>query len=151
MGKKLIVYYSKSGSTKKVAEILAEQLDGDIVKIIDNKNRNGLFGFIFSGRDAIKEKMADIKEISVDLKKYDNIIVGTPVWASKLSTPALTFLRKYKDDISDYSLFYTQGGDGDNKIKAQLENYMDKKPNNIVAIYGKDFKDGNYVEKIKNI
>ncbi len=151
MSKVLIVYYSKSGKTKKVAEKLAKRLDADMVEIIDNKNRNGIFGFIFSGRDAVKEKMADIKEIGVDLKKYDRIIVGTPVWASKLSTPALTFLRKYKNDISEYSLFYTQGGSGDNKIKTQLDNYMNKKPSSIAAIYGKDFKDGNYDKKIKNL
>lgn len=151
MSKTLVIYYSRSGKTKKVAESIAEKLNADLKEIIDNKKRSGFFGFIFSGRDAMNEKLTDIKDINVKIKEYDRIIIGTPVWASRISTPVLTFIRKQKNDIKNYSMFYTQGGPGDNKIEAQLDKYLNRKPETIVGIVGKEFKENNYQEKLNKL
>lgn len=151
MSKTLVIYYSRSGKTRKVAESIAEKLNADLKEIIDNKKRSGFFGFIFSGRDAVNEKLADIKDINVNIKNYDRIIIGTPVWASRISTPILTFIKEQKNDIKNYSLFYTQGGPGDNKIEAQLDKCLNRKPEAIVGVIGKDFKENTYEEKLKKL
>ncbi|GAA0178039.1 flavodoxin [Clostridium sediminicola] len=149
MSKTLVIYYSRSGKTKKVAESIAKKLHADLQQIIDNKKRSGLFGFICSGRDAMNENLADIQEIHVNINDYDKIIIGTPVWASRIATPVLEFIKKQKNNIKEYSLFYTQGGPGDNKIESQLDKYLNTKPEIIVGIVGKDFKENTYEEKLK--
>jgi len=41
-----VVFYSRDGHTKRVAEIIADALNVDIDKIEDKKSRKGLIGFI---------------------------------------------------------------------------------------------------------
>jgi flavodoxin len=44
--KTLIVYFSKSGTTKKLAEKLANIFKADIETLIDKKKRSGLIGWL---------------------------------------------------------------------------------------------------------
>ena len=44
--KVLVVYYSRTGNTKFVAEAIAQSLEADIEEIKDGKNRMGVFGFL---------------------------------------------------------------------------------------------------------
>jgi flavodoxin len=43
--KVLVVYYSRTGATRTLAEALAKALQADIEPIIDRKNRSGIFGY----------------------------------------------------------------------------------------------------------
>jgi flavodoxin len=47
--KALVVFYSRTGATKQVAEALAESLNCDSEELIDTKKRGGPLGFL-SGR-----------------------------------------------------------------------------------------------------
>jgi flavodoxin len=42
--KSLVVYYSRSGNTRFVAEQISEEIGADIEEIIDIKKRKGLLG-----------------------------------------------------------------------------------------------------------
>lgn len=54
--KKLIVYYSRTGTTKKVAEILSVKLKADLTELVDMQDRSGLSGYIRSGYEAVIKK-----------------------------------------------------------------------------------------------
>jgi len=43
---KAIVYYSRSGNSKKVADILAQELGVDPIRIVSDMNWKGLFGYM---------------------------------------------------------------------------------------------------------
>jgi flavodoxin len=44
--KTLVVYYSRTGKTRFVAERVASELKADIEEVVDLKNRSGRFGFL---------------------------------------------------------------------------------------------------------
>lgn len=52
----LVVYYSRTGATRKVAEYITKQLGADMEEIIDMKKRSGIWGFLIGGRDALRKK-----------------------------------------------------------------------------------------------
>ena len=51
--KVLVAFYSRTGSTKLVAEAIAQALNADVEEIKDKKDRNGIFGFLKSGYEAV--------------------------------------------------------------------------------------------------
>ena len=59
--KVLVVYYSRTGNTRFVAEAVAQSLKADIEEIRDRKNRMGIFGFLRCGYEAIFKKLTDIE------------------------------------------------------------------------------------------
>lgn len=97
--KALVVYYSRTGNTKKVATAIANGFKCDIEEIKDTKNRSGIWGWLMSGRDASKKLLTNIKDVEKDLDSYDIVIIGGPIWAWNLSAPVRTFLSKYAHQI----------------------------------------------------
>jgi len=71
--KALVVYYSRTNSTKKIAESVAKCLKADIDEIIDKKSRSGPIGFLTGGRDAMQKKETAI-EFEKSPEKYDLVI-----------------------------------------------------------------------------
>ncbi|MDP3065447.1 MAG: flavodoxin [Methanobacteriaceae archaeon] len=108
--KTLVVFYSRTGNTRRVAEEIQNSLDCDIEEIIDTKKRSGPLGYMKSGRDASSGKLTVLKDITHDPASYDLLIIGTPLWAWHVSTPARTYIHQNHTKFSKVAFFCTAGG-----------------------------------------
>ena len=93
--KTLVIYYSRTGTTRTVAKQITQKLNCDSEEIIDEKNRKGVLGFLLASRDTILNKLTTIKKINSALSAYDLIIIGGPVWVGNMSVPIRTFISHY--------------------------------------------------------
>ncbi len=110
MGKTLVLYYSNEGSTRFVAELISKKLEVDIFEIKpikELKGGNGLMKYFWLGRHVIMKSKPEIEKINVNLEDYENIFLGTPVWAFTMTPPIRTFLEKNKMKDKDMYLFAT--------------------------------------------
>lgn len=110
--KTLVIYYSRSGNTKKVAQVIAKNLRADLEEIIDLKDRKRkIIGWVIAGRDALLEKSTKIR-FKKDPSKYDMIIIGTPNWAGTLTPAIRTYIEQNKTKLKKKKLacFCTYGG-----------------------------------------
>ena len=93
---KYFVYYSNSGNGDYIAEILKEYgfkpLKIETLKPLKKMN---FFRIIKYGGQAMSNKKTPIKDLSLDLKENDEVVVGSPIWNDRLSTPVNSFLAKY--------------------------------------------------------
>ena len=137
----LVVYYSRTGATRKVAEYIAKQLGVDMEEIIDMKKRSGIWGFIMGGRDALKRKGTEINEIKKDPSKYDLIIAGSPVWAGNIPPAIRTYLNQCKSNIKSLAFFATSGGSTQEKIFKEVRSLLDKDLVSLMGICTKELKD----------
>jgi flavodoxin len=117
----LVVYYSRTGRTKKVAQDIAAHLNADIEEIIPGKNISGLFGLITLVMDAIKKKPMPIAEPDKNPADYDLVILGTPVWGSTASSPSITYIEKFKGEFRQAAYFFTAGGAAKEVVSANIE------------------------------
>jgi flavodoxin len=94
-GKTLVVYYSKSGNTKKLAELIKEKTKADIYEIeLDGNYYGGFLKTLIADYKQIKTKeYPKIKNELPDLSSYDLIFVGSPVWGYTVAPPVLSFLQ----------------------------------------------------------
>jgi len=106
----LVVFYSRSGRTKKVAEVISKILKCDKEEIFDIKSREGVVGFLSAGTDANLRRLTVIKEIKNNPSLYDLVIIGTPIWSSNISTPIRTYLSLHKEDFKNVAFFCTRLG-----------------------------------------
>jgi len=90
--KALVVYYSRTGNTKAIAETIREVLGGDIQEIKDMKDRSGFFGFIGGMIDSRKHPITEISPMQVNIKDYDLLVIGSPGWGVKLTPAINTFI-----------------------------------------------------------
>ena len=126
MSKKLIAYFSASGVTAKVAETLAEAIGADIFEIepkvpyteadlnwMDKKARSTIEMSDPASRPEIAAKRDNMKD-------YDTIFVGFPIWWYVAPTIINTFLESY--DLTGKTIipFATSGGSDIGKTNERL-------------------------------
>ena len=113
--KTLVVYYSRTGKTKLVAEKVAAELKAEIEEIIDLKNRSGRFGFLKAGYDAPRGNETEIGETQKAPSDFDLIIIGTPVWNSRPASAIKTYLTRNDLSGKKVAIFCTNDGMGKEK------------------------------------
>ncbi len=149
--KSLVVFYSKTGITKKVAENIKEILNCDIEEVVDLKKRSGILGFIISGRDAALEKLTEIKKLTKNISQYEHIIIGTPVWAGNITPAIRTFVESYSRLFKNVSFFCTMRITGDKKVFEKLSLICNKKPIFYISFRQKEVLSGKYLNRLKNL
>ena len=127
MSKKLVAYFSASGTTANVAKSLASAAGADLYEIrpavpytradlnwMDKQSRSSVEMRDKSSRPALADNNANIAE-------YDTIFVGFPIWWYVAPTIINTFLEKYDFSGKKIILFATSGGSGFGKTVEELE------------------------------
>lgn len=92
--KTLIIYYSYSGITDKVVNMFAGILrkKGEVV-IQRLKPKQEITTFIGQCRAAFTKKRTELRDgVSFDVKNYDMILLGSPVWAFAPAPAVNTYL-----------------------------------------------------------
>lgn len=149
--KALVIYYSRTGTTRKIANELADKLKADKEEIIDKKNRKGPIGYVIAGKDAMRKKLTKINELKKNPENYDLLVIGTPVWAFTMAPAIRTFLTKIKDYNKKIALFYTAGSSGMEKTLMHMKELLpSSKLIATLALTTSEVKNNNYIEKIKN-
>lgn len=128
MKKILIVYYSRTATTKKLAESLAEKLGADVEEIKDTVSRNGGMGYLRSGKDATLRKLTVLEKSEKNPTDYDLVVIGTPIWSWNMSVPVRTYITENKDKFPEVAFFCTMGGSGDKRAFAEMSEIIGKKP-----------------------
>ena len=123
--KSLVVYYTRTGNARFVAETIAAEIGSDVEEVIDMKKRSGVLGYLSGGKDARQGKETQIAPSTKSPADYDLIIVGTPIWAARPTPAVTTYLKKNNFSGKKVAVFFTQGGkkpQGIEKIKALMSN-----------------------------
>lgn len=132
MSQKLVAYFSATGTTAKVADMLADAIGANLYEIepvvpytqadlnwMDKKSRSSIEMSDKSFRPAIIDRNAHIAE-------YDVIFVGFPIWWYVAPTIINTFLEKYDFSGKKIVLFATSGGSGFGNTVTELKGSVSK-------------------------
>ncbi len=127
MGKKIVAYFSASGTTANVAKHLAKAADADLYEIrpavpytrsdlnwMDKQSRSSVEMRDRSFRPALADTDAKIDA-------YDTVFLGFPIWWYVAPTIINSFLEAYDFSGKKIVLFATSGGSGFGKAVAGLQ------------------------------
>ena len=127
MSKKLVAYFSASGTTAAVAKDLAKAAGADIYEINpavsysradlnwqDKQSRSSVEMSDKSSRPALADTDANIAD-------YETVFIGFPIWWYIAPTIINSFLEAYDFSGKKIVLFATSGGSGFGKAVASLQ------------------------------
>ncbi len=152
----LVVFYTRDGHTRAVAQEIAKALGADIEEIVDTKNRKGFINWFIAGRDASRKFPTTIGPIQKDPAGYDLAVIGTPIWAWAMTPAVRTYLTQNKGKIKEAAFFCTEGGSGGEKTFGFMEELSGLKPKATLELNSKelagtarDAKINEFVSKLK--
>jgi flavodoxin len=146
--KTLLVYYSRTGTTRLVAEAISATLPCDVEEIEDTRNRQGLFGYLRSGFDGFFRKLTTLKALRYDPSLYDVVIVGTPVWDASVSAPVRTYLSLNKGRFKKIAFFCTFGGSGGRRALRQMSEACGLGPIDVLDIREAEVRCGEHTGRV---
>lgn len=146
--KVLVVHYSRTGNTEKVAAELAQALGADTEAIIDKKSRKGPIGWLSAGKDSSRKTPADIETPKKDPAGYDLVVIGTPVWAWTVSAPVLAYLRKFTGKFPEVAFSLTYDGNME-KTFDDMTAAAGRKPKATLAVDARQLKRGEHTAQVK--
>jgi flavodoxin len=91
MNKAIVVYYSRKGSNKYLAQKIAESIGCDIEEIKPRLNVFLLY---------LMNMHLGIKPLKHNINEYEKVILCGPIWMGKFIPPLRSFVKKYDSKIS---------------------------------------------------
>ena len=100
MERKIIIYFTYTGNTKKIAEKIKEKLNCDILEIKTVIPYSKDYDTVVNDEQNSESSnhLPEIQNLNIDLSNYDEIILGTPVWWYRPVPAIRTFLTQ--NDLS---------------------------------------------------
>lgn len=109
----LVIYHSVQGNTERVAKIISEELNCDLIKINEKDNMKSNLPLASTKiiRQLVQNNQFKNRIEEIDFSQYDRIYIGGPCWAYTYSPAVGQFLKiaDYKD--KEIIFFITHGGD----------------------------------------
>lgn len=127
MGKKLVAYFSASGITRKVAEMIATAAEADLYEIAPKQpySKADLNWMDKKSRSSVemsdKKFRPELMDTDAQIDRYDEIILGFPIWWYVAPTIINTFLESYDFTGKKIVLFATSGGSGFGNTVSELK------------------------------
>ena len=110
----LVIYFSETGNTQKLAKLISDKVGGDFVRIETEKVYPEDYDELVD--DAKKEKdnndRPKLKELNINLENYETIFVGYPIWWYQMPMAMYTFFDNYDFANKTIIPFNTHEGSG---------------------------------------
>lgn len=123
--KTAIIYYSKTGTTQKIANQIADAFDGELFPIESEKAYGGYFSSVLR---VLKEKITHhqpkAKKTNTNFNDYDLIFVGFPVWAETMPQIVEDYLNQCQLSNKKIAGFVTATLSGKDKSLAKLKSTL---------------------------
>lgn len=147
MKRTLIVYHSRSGNTRRVAQALAQRLDADLDEIRIVQPMQGALGYLMCAIESMAALTPALRPAHRNPARYDLVVVGTPVWFWNVASPVRSWLEAHplKQRVA---FFCTMGGSGGERAFATMAALAGHEPIATLALTQGEVEVGAFDAKL---
>lgn len=131
-GKTLVLYFSMSGNTERVANFIHEAVGGDIIKLETEQTYPSDYNELVDyAQEEQRENARPTLSTKIDnIDEYDTIFLGYPNWWGDMPMPIYSFLDEYDLSGKTIAPFITHGGSG---LSGTPRNIAEEEPDATVT------------------
>lgn len=122
----LCLYYTRTNTTKEIMENIARSIGADVAEYTDGKDRSGFLGYVGACFATVNNTISKVSiKGEINLKKYDRVIIGMPVWVEGPCAIGRALIKKYSNDLPS-EVYYVVTHMGDKRDYSAKIKAMDK-------------------------
>jgi flavodoxin len=148
MAKTLIVFYSLSGTTRRVAQELKHRSGWDLAEIKDTRPRKGFWGYTRCMLEVRLGLSAAIEYNGPDPSAYDLVLLGSPVWAWRIASPLRGFVTQRRDRMKRVAFFFTFGGGGADKVTQEANALAGDANAPVLFLSAREMQSGTFLDRL---
>jgi flavodoxin len=140
--KVLVVYFSRTGTTRHLADSIARAVHGDLEELRERRSRLGPIGWLRSGYEGTYRRSVETLPLTHDPGAYDLVFVGSPTWNRALSSPVRGFLERNAAKLKSVALFATCAERGADDVISQMSRLLPQPALATLTMLERDVKRG---------
>jgi len=149
MSKVLVVFYSYTGTSRRVAELLCSQQGWPMAEIVDARPRRGVLGSLRCVVESLFKLRPDIGYDGPLPRDFDAVVLVSPIWALQLAGPMRSFVAKRRDHMPDMAVISVMGGQGAPNAAAEIAQRVGKAPLLSASFTQREVDDGSYAARLE--
>lgn len=120
----LIIYYSYSGKTRRIAEMLHRQIGGRLSQIYPRQPYPADFERLLSQvrEENSTGKLPSLLPVTESADQYDVVFAGSPNWCGTIAPPLAAWLKRNDLDGKILIPFFSHCGGEDKGMKQAVRN-----------------------------
>ena len=142
--KTLIVCYSNTGTSRRVADLLASQFQWQRGEVLEVRSRAGTLGTLRCVMDSLLRRHPAIRYEGPDPRGFETVVLIAPIWLAELAGPMRTFVRDHTSGLKQVAVISVMGGLGATNAFAEVDRILGQPPILSTSFTTRGVDDGSY-------
>lgn len=144
----LVVCYSYSGVTRRLAELLCSRFDWPVAEVRDAHPRSGWPGTFHCVLDSLLRRRPAILYEGPDPGGFRTVVLMAPIWMYRLAGPMRSFVWQNRDSFQHVVVISTMGSAGASNALAEVARILGKSPTHAAAFTTQEVEDGTCTTRL---
>jgi len=149
MNKILVVVYSYTGTSRRVAELLCSQQGWPMAEIVETRPRAGAFGSWRCLLDSLFHRQPAIRYDGPKTKDFDAVVLVSPIWGQRLAGPMRSFVGTRRHHLPDVAVVSVMGGRGAPHAVAEISRLIGRAPILDTAFTTREVDSGSFAARLQ--
>ncbi|MDH6590508.1 flavodoxin [Variovorax sp. TBS-050B] len=128
MNRILVVVYSCTGTSRKLAQLLCSQQGWPMGEITDIRPRAGVLGNWRCLLDSFFRRHPRIRYEGPRTADFDTVVLVSPIWAERLAGPMRSFVGQRCTQLPEVAVVSVMGGRGAPNAAAEIARILGRAP-----------------------
>jgi hypothetical protein len=140
----LVIFYSYTGTSRRVATLLASQQGWVTGEILDTRRRAGASGIWNCVLDSLLRRTPQINYEGPDPLGFEAVVLVSPVWLNRPCGPMRSFVAANACGLRSYAVVFTMASSGADDAEAELANLAGRPPLLSLGVHARHVEDGSF-------
>ena len=145
----LVVVYSYTGTSRRVAELLCSQQGWRMAEIQDVRPRHGALGSLRCLIESLFKLRPAIRYGGPPPLDFDAVVLVSPIWALQLAGAMRSFVARRRELLPDVAVVSVMGGQGAPNAVAEIARLTGRGPLLSTALTMREVDDGSYAARLE--
>lgn len=146
---KLIVCYSHTGTSRRVAELLASQFQWPRGEVREVRSRAGAAGILRCVADSLFRRHPAIRYEGPDPRDFEMVVLIAPIWLSRLAGPMRSFVSDRAPTLKQVAVISVMGGHGAANAFSEIGQILGHPPVVSTSFTASEVDDGSYSSELE--
>lgn len=149
MADTLIVCYSYTGTSRKLAQLLSAQQGWPVGEVVELESRAGASGTVRCMLDSLLRRQPPILYQGPDPSRFDAVVLVSPIWMYRLAGPMRTFVASRAEVLEQVALICVMGSAGAVNAVAEVASLLDDVAVEATAFTSREVFDGSCAPRLQ--
>jgi len=149
MSNVLVIVYSHTGTSRKVAELLCSQQGWRLADVADAHPRSGALGTWRCLLDAFFQRQPAIRYDGPPPGDFDAVVLVSPIWMLRLAGPMRSFVAQQRHRLPNVAVVSVMGGEGAPTAAAEIGELLGHAPLMTAEVTRREVDDGSCAVRLQ--